>query len=347
VEKPAFERPGPALEALLREHGIDRIAILSPVNRRRLIRLGLQQAAVAMLVDELDVCELEEPIECRMLWEGEHVGVGVPGRGGVRCVFAAGTGRRCGRRIFGWGDLRRLLPDPPFPSFIVDLSLRFIHFEDELRSLKVQLGVSLSVVREWLWDPHLAVTSATPTTREWLYDVVGDSKMRIYQERPGRVLWSMGADRVVILRPDADEPLTEEDVREAQAFLIGGVVDRIPRPGVSRILDSMVPWGVPRRLELRGSLIGVPERINRIIEILLKARYAGMSVEEAIVSSMTVKDVMARLHVEIARATRGGRLPAGDDLYESLASWLPVDCRLFRLAASKVGARVQGGCAEG
>jgi len=342
-----FERPGRALAALLARHGVERVVLLAPVNRRRLRRLGLQQAAVTMLVDELDLCIVDEGVPCRTVWEGGGVQLGVPGRGGVLCRHAIAPARRCRERLFGWEDLRSLLPDPPFPTFMVDLSLRFIHLEDELKSLKIQLGVSLSVVREWLWDPHLAVTSATPTTREWLYDVAGDSKMRIYQDRPGKVLWTMGADKVVILRPDAGEPLTEEDVREAHAFLIGGVVDRIPRPGVSRILDSLVPWGVPRRMELRGSLIGVPERINRIIEILLRVRYGGLSVEEAIIQSMTSKDVMARLHVEIARATKGGRLPAGDDLYEALASWLPVDCRLFRMAALKVGARVSGRCAEG
>jgi tRNA (adenine9-N1/guanine9-N1)-methyltransferase len=155
----------------------------------------------------------------------------------------------------------------------------------------------------------------------------------------------MDADRVIILRPDAPQPLTANDVMMADAFLIGGIVDRIPRPGVSRVLDNLVPWGTPRKIELRGSIVGVPERLNRIIEILLKARYEYPGdIEKSIITSMTKKDIVARAYIEIVRNAR--RTPSGLvvswDLYEELRKWLPITPDEFVKAAQRARARIVG-----
>jgi len=248
------------------------------------------------------------------------------------------------QNALSWKELLDLLPEPPFPLFVIDVSLKYIHTEEELEKLRLQIAVSLSTIREYLWDRHLAITSADPETSRWLSEYLGRNKTIITDSKPNEVLWSLGADMVVILRPDAPENLTPDDIMKADAFLIGGVVDLMPRRGLSRILDNLVPWGIPRRIALRGSVIGVPERINRIVEILLKARYLYKgNLEKAIVTSMSKRDVMNRVFVEIMRNS----YPCGKvrcvsyDLYKSLRKWLPLSENDFRLAASKAGVQIE------
>ena len=342
-------RPVEALRRVLEEAGAGRVLVAYPANYRRIRRIGLQAVAVDILVYEYVLCRLPEARPCRPLRADDGLEICAPSsKGDEEAEVAVAEPRACGRVIAEWRDLASLLPSPPLPLYTIDLSYLDIHTEDELASLRVQLSASLAVVREWLWDPHLALVGEEPERIESLLEgMVGRHKMTLSRDKPGRLLWAMGADRVVILRPDAPEPLTDAEVRAAQAFLIGGIVDRIPRPGVSRSLDAKVPWGVPRRIELRGSLVGVPHRLNRIIEILLKARFGGMRLEEAILSSMTKRDRVLRAMTEVMRLTRGGRRPAGPWLAERL-SWLRLSCEELRLALRKARVPVEGDpCGEG
>ncbi len=341
-------RPSEALSDALRDAGVGRVMLAYPANRRRLLRLGLQAAAVDMLVHEYSVCKAP-PRRCRVLLSDGRVEIAVPSASaGDECVYVLGA-RPCERVVVDWRDVAARLPNPPIPSYTIDMSFLDMHTPRELASLRVQLGMSLSVVREWLWDPHLVLAGYDPDrVRELLRPVAGRNKVVVTGDKPGRVLWSMGADRVIILRPDAPEPLRDDEARVADAFLIGGIVDRIPRPGVSRSLDSKVPWGVPRRIELRGSTLGVPHRLNRIIEILLKARFAGLSLEKAIVSSMTRRDRVLRLMRELARASRGSRRRVSLRELESIRRWLPFTCEELMIAARKARVEVEpGACGEG
>lgn len=335
--------PGRALRRLLEEAGISRICVARPFNKRRLLESGLQEVAVSMLVDEIPICRVDSKLYCKGLVSDEGILIGAPSRDGDRYEYAV-TGKNCVSPAVSWRNIYSLLPNPPLPAVVVDMSKKNIHTEEELSSLKVQIATTLGVVRRYLWDPHLILSSAGDDVRPWLSDVIGKAKIQIRPERPGRILWSMSADKVIILRPDAEKTLTERDVVEADAFLLGGVVDKIPRPGISRFLDSAVPWGKPRRIELRGSLVGVPERINRLVEILFKVRFHGMGMEEAIISSMTKKDMYRRLHVEIMRASRGGREMLERSHYESLRRWLPVTCEEYVEVARKSHVRVGWDC---
>ncbi len=341
------ERPERAMLELLRSYGVDSVGSRVWVQRNRLRDLGFQYLAVEMLVKELSLA-----------WDREYRGEVVYEKrlrgGNYKILLGPGNERadaslvprsRAAETVFTWRHLEELLPNPPKPVIVVDMGMKFMHTEEELGKLRLQISVSLGVVRRYLWDPHLALTSVDPQTAQWLNEVLGENKVTMVQGKPSELLWSMDADKVVILRPDAAQPLTGADVLTADAFLIGGIVDRIPRPGISRMLDNLVPWGVPRKIELRGSVVGVPERINRIIEIILKARYeyAG-DVERAIISSMTKKDVVSRAYIEILRHGRreNGQLVVSWDLYWSLKRWLPIDPESFRVAAARARARIVG-----
>lgn len=343
--KTAMERPAEALLELLYRSSVYKVGSSVWLHKKKLEKNGFQYMAVEALIREHVVAE-----------DSQHRGSEIyntiyrdrlfsifypPGEERVDASLAPqGTGRRI---LFTWSDIQDLLPNPPLPVFVVDMSLKFVHTEEELSSLKIQVAMSLNVIREYLWDPHLALTSLEAESSEWIKDMLGRNKVTLTQGKPSELLWGLDADKVVILRPDAPQPLTGEEVLEADAFLLGGVVDKIPRPGLSRILDNLVPWGVPRRLELRGSIIGVPERINRIIEILLKARYVyNGDIEAAIVSTMTRKDIVSRAYFEIMRASRG-RGAVSWSLYRSLAKWLPITERDFLEAARKAHVKVEGG----
>lgn len=339
---PMVEMPGEALKRLLYSRGLYTVGSRVWLNKRRLARRGFQHVAVEMLVKEYDMAR-PQGLRGSVVWEEEFQGrrmsiVLPPGDVEPDAVL---TSRQDGS-IVSWRELASRLPSPPLPMIVIDMSMRFAHLEEELSKLKLQLALSLQTVRDYLWDPHLAITSLEPGLEAQLNEILGINKATLTSDKPSTVLWGADADRVIILRPDAPHKLTAEDVLEADAFLIGGIVDRIPRPGLSRMLDNLVPWGLPRRIELRGSIIGVPDRINRIVEIVLKARYEYEGdVEKAIIDSMSRRDAVARAFYEISKASKGqGRVSWR--LYTKLSSWLPISRKDFLLAAKKARVEVTG-----
>ena len=339
-------RPYEAFLKLMENYGYGAVGSREWLEGPKVYRLGFQYLAVETLVREYSIAE--EPMTGRKVyettWKGSPKSI-VYGRGDVRADAVVTRRPQPTSRSLPWRALLDFLPQPPLPLFVVDLSLRFLHTPEELAKLRLQLAVSLSVIREYLWDAHLAITGADEETARWLSEVMGVHKASIVNARPSEVLWGYDADKVIILRADASTPLKPDDVMTADAFLIGGIVDKIPRPGLSRMLDSLVPWGVPRRIELRGSVIGVPERINRIVEILLKARYLyGGDIERSIITSMTKKDRVARAHREITKwmSDHGARDYVSRELYDELRGWLPLTYDEFLEAARRAHAEVRG-----
>ncbi len=337
-------RPFEALLRLMDNYGYSVLGSKEWLENERLYRLGFQYAAVETLVREYLFAE--EDYRGRKTYETEWRGgrkVIVYGKGDVKSDVVIVKKSSPTERAIPWRALLDYLPQPPLPLFVVDLSMKFLHTPEELSKLRLQLAISLSVLREHLWDAHFSITGADDETARWLGEVMGVNKVSIVNARPSEVLWGYDADKVIILRADAATPLRPEDVIGADAFLIGGIVDKIPRPGLSRMLDSLVPWGVPRRIELRGSVIGVPERINRIIEILLKARYVyNGDVEKAVITTMTKKDRVARAYREIVKnMSEKGRSYVSLELYDELRKWLPLTMDEFEEAARRAHAEVR------
>lgn len=88
-----------------------------------------------------------------------------------------------------------------------------------------------------------------------------------------------------MLDPEGDCVLSEELVRVMDMFIVGGIVDKERRvKGETARLYRLLRLNVPRcRIELRGSIIGVPDRINKVIEIILMTLFETGSIEEAII----------------------------------------------------------------
>jgi tRNA (adenine9-N1/guanine9-N1)-methyltransferase len=337
------KRPSRALMEVLSEIGCSMVRPRVWVSPRKTRLLGFQYLAVEVLVNDYIIRRGSGLGSLVFVdeFQGKRMGI-VMGKGGVEyhCEVAEE-----GEPIASWREVEARLPDPPFPVFVVDLTFWRLQTPEERARLRVQLAMALSIIRRYLWDRHLAITSVPEGAREELTSVMGRTKTFVTSSRPTELLWGLGAENVVILRPDAPEELTPEDLAEADAFLIGGIVDLVPRKGVSRLLDRMVPWGRPKRIALRGSVVGVPDRINRIVEIVLKAMldYGG-DVEKAIASSMTKRDVMRRLFIEVTRMAEkiGGRRVIRAEKYYEISKWLPARWEDFLEAARKAGVEVVG-----
>ncbi|MEN2999967.1 MAG: tRNA (guanine-N1)-methyltransferase [Acidilobaceae archaeon] len=340
------ERPMEALLDLLYNAGAYKVGLKHFLERRKVQEFGYQYVAVEMLVREQylvsDPLFRGSPLRDDV-YRGARFRLLSPG--GEEGADAVLSRSEYSSPILSWRDLLELLPAPPTPAVTVDLGALALSSEDP-NVMRVQIRELIERVREYLWDPHLAITSADRGFMEWVSMIVGRNKITITQSRPSELLWSMDADKVVILRQDAPYALTPHDVLSSEAFLVGMPQEKALSPIQSRMLDNLVPWGLPRRVELRNSVVGVPESINKMVEMVLKARYKyGGDIEKAVISSMTQKNVVSRLYYEIMKAAKKG---VGSpyvtwELYEDLCKWLPVTREDFEKVAEKLGVRIRDG----
>ncbi|MDM7275322.1 MAG: tRNA (guanine-N1)-methyltransferase [Thermoprotei archaeon] len=344
--KTAFtERPAIALLEILANKGVYRVGYRPFLDVKKASASKFQHVAVEMLVNEYNMVydyTFTGNVVAEESYKGFKFRLLTP-EGNVRADASISYKSQPYKVSVSWKEVSDLLPTPPFPLFVVDMGIAAIQSYEDSVTLRVQIEESLQKIREYLWDPHLAVTSSDKTMAEWLYNVAGKNKAIVTQSRPSELLWSTDADKVIIIRQDAPHPLTPNDILTSEAFLIG-FQEKIPRPGLGKILDNLVPWGLPRRVELAGSTAGVPYRVNKIIEMILKARYAYEgNVEKAILSSMTKKDVLSRLYFEITRRAQRdhrGEYVTWDSYYE-ISKWLNVSRDEFLKVAEKAKIEVR------
>ncbi|HDR53308.1 MAG TPA: hypothetical protein ENN60_01365 [archaeon] len=99
---------------------------------------------------------------------------------------------------------------------------------------------------------------------------------------------------MVLLDPHAEETLNR--VEPGTAYIIGGIVDKS-----RRIRTRSLWYDVPRMsLKLKGSVIGVPDRINILVGILCE-NHSGLFMEEAIMKNMTRREKSERVRMELDR----------------------------------------------
>lgn len=196
--------------------------------------------------------------------------------------------------VFGKEDL--LVHD--FPYIAVDCRFYDLHSEKEKSKLKLQVTQTLGVVREFMWDERLIVSGK-------------DFGIGIYTEKLEEFLQSKGIDEVVLLDPKGEKSL---DNRKARCYVIGGIVDKAEnRDLTSKIGEELEKEGIRcdrRRIELRGDIIGVPDRINHIAEILLRVVIDGLEIEKAVREVQPVIVAKWRLRKELPK--KGVRLRIGD-----------------------------------
>nr|KJR74467.1 MAG: tRNA (guanine-N1)-methyltransferase [Thermoproteus sp. AZ2] len=223
-------------------------------------------------------------------------------------------------------EVRPDIPLPEEPKIYIDLGLWDIHTEAEKNELVEQVVASIAVVRRHLFDSNL-VLARTPA--EFLEKF---NKMAKGMRHAAAISREPPPPTAVVLDPEGPLSLTEDVVRAEPAFIVGGVVDkeRIYKGATSRLAASI---GASKRyrIELRGSTVGVPDRINKVIEILLAVRF-GASLEEAIIAAQAKRDKLYRLIAELQRMAKGGKAPRAPA--EAVARWLRAE-GLLEMAAKK------------
>jgi Uncharacterized conserved protein len=208
---------------------------------------------------------------------------------------------------------------PKSPQFIIDLGNIDLLQDEEKTSLEQQIQVSIKTIREYLFDYNLKLAH-TPDS----FKLEGRNKIEILNHIP--------KDNAIVLNPYGDTIANEEIIRNTKFFIIGGIVDKGRRlKNATYELSRKYGYDeLPQvKISLRNSTVGVPDRINSIIEILLKV-IVGYNLEEAIISTQSNADKVSRLIRELNMLEKFDY-----DTITGLKNWLKIDDKLLKLALKK------------
>jgi len=188
---------------------------------------------------------------------------------------------------------------PRIPLFIIDLGLWELHSETERNELFKQLLVVIDTVREYFTDLNLMLVATPRELKMRINSILPSHEIAILDDY--EIYSGLDSKHVIVLDPYAEQCLDEKTIRKAHIYILGGIIDEVfPRPYATKTLVELHALeAFPRySLKLWGSTVGVPNRINKIIEIITSVRY-GKSLEQAIIESMSTEDKIARILHEI------------------------------------------------
>jgi tRNA (adenine9-N1/guanine9-N1)-methyltransferase len=177
--------------------------------------------------------------------------------------------------------------------FLIDLSFFSYHTEKGKKSLLIQVRESLNEIREFLFDTNLILINFPKEFKNFL----GRNMCKFYKKEE----FDFSKFDAVILDPYGEEVLSEKDLEKYNLFLIGGIVD-VGQKWYYATKYLFEDLDLKRkRIELKGSIRGVPDRINLIIRILLDSFYNKIPLEKAILKNQTRKEIFERLSLELKK----------------------------------------------
>jgi len=211
-----------------------------------------------------------------------------------------------------------------FPFIALDCRFYDLHSQKEKKKLKLQIEQTLGVIRKYMWDERLIVAG-----KKFGYGR--------YYNSIEEFLSKHNFSNVILLDPNAESIYSGEN---AECFIIGGIVDKSGnKKGITskifKILDSSGFNVEAKKIQLRGDVVGVPDRINHIAEIILKCVFDNKSVEEAIKETQPHIVAKWRLRKEISKHVN--KLKINDkiygiilkDKYLELTNWLNIRWKDF------------------
>ncbi|NPA23934.1 MAG: hypothetical protein GXO23_06555 [Crenarchaeota archaeon] len=284
---------------------------------RRIVRSGaeyFQWLSIMILQRRSKIC-IDDESRGRVIYEREGVKL-LYGRGDVLSrYYVRWRSFNCSVDITEdfYNDLREFVYSLRQKLlFIIDLSFWDDHTEAEKRELVEQIVMCIKLLRLYLYDTCLVITSSGQEFRNYFNYINRDMyhEVDIRAENLREFLKKIiRTHRVAVLDPEGDHVLTEADVQSYNAFVIGGIVDkeRVDKYGTYRLynLYRLHELNIPRfRICLDCSTIGVPDRINRIMEIIIRCRMFNRSLKESIVESQTKKDRIYRWYYELQKHSR-------------------------------------------
>ncbi len=197
---------------------------------------------------------------------------------------------RCEKPILSRDKFLEKVKD--FPYVVIDCSFYEYHTEKEKKKLKLQIQQSLGVVRDFMWDERLIVTYK-------------DFGVGVFYPSTEEFLKEMGFDKVILLDPNGEYVFNGQ---RSKCYVIGGIVDKVgnKKGWTSKIGERLRKNGIKVksvRIELKGDVVGVPDRLNAIVEILLRVILDGESVEKAVKTVQPPLVAKWRLRKELPKKT--------------------------------------------
>ena len=199
---------------------------------------------------------------------------------------------RCDDAIFGREELIEEAKKEFFPYIVIDCSFFDRHIEKEKRKIIFQITQTLGVIRRFMWDKKLIVTAL-------------NCGVGIYYPTTAEFIRERGIKDVILLDPFGDEIF---EGQRAECYVIGGIVDKVGNKTgwTSKLGEMLKEEGIEfrsMRILLRGDVIGVPDRINTIAEIVLRVVLGSEDVETAIRKVQSPLVARWRLRKEIPKLT--------------------------------------------
>jgi len=226
-------------------------------------------------------------------------------------------------------ELRARLPE--WPYFIIDLQLWDKHTPKEKGKVCLQVNQSYGLLRDYFTGGELAVTWAGEEFRSMFHGPL--DRITAYEGPTAEFLKERGIDEVVLLDPWADDVLSEKDFGVG-AFIIGGIVDtgrdKKLTPKIGEELENAGIRVRRRKIILRGDIFGVPDRINRILGIILKMMVEGKPMDEAVYEFQEPLHARWRLRKELPKhAVRykvNGKTyrVVEKELFDEYSKWLKI-----------------------
>ena len=313
------------LTKLLKEKGFERI--YTPIRMES--RDPIQQIAVEVANGEMKICKAEKRTRFSYTLDGKWVEMPAD-------VFAG----KCDGEVIV--ERESLIKATGFPYILVDCSFFDLHSQKEKSRLKVQLKATLGVVRDFMWDEKLVVSGNLPP--DFLHDL--SSKVKFCKTSAEFLKGLKG--KIILLDPNAKETFRGE---KASCYIIGGIVDKSgSKKGLtSKIGEMLEREGIEfksMRIELRGDVVGVPDRINAVTEVVLLTILDGLEVEEAIkriqsplIAKWRLKKELPKISKRLDVAKNGSvrtfRFVKKSDLKKF--DWLNLSFKEFFEAAMQIG----------
>ncbi len=305
---------------VLREKGIESVGTLS--KRFRKSKNKLQDMAVEIVHGKGAIFKVPEKTAVAWDLEGRRVD-------GSHYAYAPLCMRDKFEMAVSPEELRAKLPE--WPYFIIDLYHWNRHTQKEKGKICLQITQSYGLLRDYFTGSELAVTWASEEFRRMFHGPL--NRITVYGGSTAEFLKERGIDEVVLLDPWADEVLSEKDFH-VRAFVIGGIVDTGGEKKLTpRIGEELEKAGINvrrRKITLRGDIVGVPDRINRIMGIILKMMVEGKSMDEAVYEMQEPLHARWRLRKELPKRAIRYRVDGRDyrvvekELFEYYSNWLKI-----------------------
>ncbi len=331
MTKLLYERPLFSLLENLYLNDIRSLTRLSKIKKSKLIDNPLQEIVINMLL--YDGCIVKKKVDnLKPLYEYQFGSTSITylyGRGhsSAQAFFTRTTSNDC---VIDKNNLLSTVTGRPL--IIVDLKYWDLLLKEEQNRLINQLIFTLYSIRKYLWDLNLVLTNTTDEVIKRIENLFGFNKVLKTNHDTEDFLCNNNIkhSNVILLDPNANKVLSSTDIFNAEAFIVGGIVDRIiPRKGLTSTLVSD-PNIKRRKITLKNSIIGVPFSVNKIVEIILRSRYeTGGNINLAIRKSLSKRDIKWRIRYECSRLRKSNKVDL-KRIYNNIKMWLPVSFEEFK-----------------